>query len=185
MTNELPKRRRWFQFRLRTLFIAILVLSLPLSWFAVRLEKARRQREAVKVIRQLGGEVIYHWEPPSPGIQCLMEVEEPRTPEWICRLLGKEFSDVMAVSLWGQGVQESDLSVLQEFPNLRGLEITGTPIGDVGIDHIAGLTKLEALILDRTGITPEDEKKLHAVLPANTIVLVYPGTNDAPQPLSR
>ncbi len=178
-------RRRWFQFRLRTLLIAVLVFSLPLSWFAGQLKRVRKQSKAAEVIRQLEGEVIYHWEPPSPGIQCCMEVEEPRTPEWIRRLLGKEFSDVIAVSLWKQRVQESDLSVLHEFPNLRGLEIIGTPIGDIGINHIEGLAKLEALILDQTGITPEAERELQAALPACTIVVaVSPSTNDAPLPLS-
>ena len=74
---------------------------------------------------------------------------------------------------------------MHEFPSLRGLEIIGTPIGDAGINQIAGLTKLEALVLDRTGITPEDEKKLQAALPAFTIVAVSPSTNDAPQPSSQ
>ncbi len=40
------KRRRWLQFRLRTLLIAILVLSLPLSWFAARMERALMGSEA-------------------------------------------------------------------------------------------------------------------------------------------
>lgn len=62
MTDESPKRRRWFQFRLRTLLIAALVLSLPLSWFAWRMEKAKRQREAVQAIEKLGGEAYYDWQ---------------------------------------------------------------------------------------------------------------------------
>lgn len=49
------QRLRWFQFRLRTLLVAILLLSLPLSWFGWRLEEARRQRKAVEAIRQMGG----------------------------------------------------------------------------------------------------------------------------------
>jgi hypothetical protein len=56
MIEELPKRRRWLQFRLRTLLIAVLVLSLPLSWFAVRRERARRQRATIE---SLGGRVSY------------------------------------------------------------------------------------------------------------------------------
>ena len=33
MTTTPPKRRRWLQFRLRALLIAVLVLSVPLQWF--------------------------------------------------------------------------------------------------------------------------------------------------------
>ena len=57
MTTGTHKRRRWFQFRLRTLLIAILVLSLPLSWFAWKMEKARRQKEFTERIERLGGSV--------------------------------------------------------------------------------------------------------------------------------
>ena len=56
------KRRRWFQFRLRTLLTAVLVLSLPLSCFAVRMDRARRQREAVEAIKHIGGEVWYDYQ---------------------------------------------------------------------------------------------------------------------------
>ena len=65
-TNEPPKRRRWFQFRLRTLLIAILLLSLPLSWFAVRLNKVRKQELTIKEIYRLGGVV-----------SCELEIVDP------------------------------------------------------------------------------------------------------------
>ena len=39
------KHRRWFQFGLRRLFIMTLVLSLPLSWFAVRLGRGNEGRD--------------------------------------------------------------------------------------------------------------------------------------------
>ena len=55
MENERPKRRKWFQFRLRTLLIVVLVLSLPLSWFAWRMDRARRQWETLEEIERLGG----------------------------------------------------------------------------------------------------------------------------------
>lgn len=52
MTDERP---RYFQFRVRTLILSVLVLSLPLSCLAVVVDRARRQREAVEAIEQLGG----------------------------------------------------------------------------------------------------------------------------------
>ena len=84
MTSTLPKRR-WFQFRLRTLLIAILVLSLPLSWFAMRMEKARRQREAVVAIRWLEGTAYYEWEFKSGGTQ--------PSSTWWRNVLGHDYFD--------------------------------------------------------------------------------------------
>ncbi len=60
------------------MLIAILVISLPLSWLGVRMERARRQREAVEVIERLGGSVTY-----APT--------ELSVPKWILELLGDDF----------------------------------------------------------------------------------------------
>ena len=40
------RKRRWYQFSLRTLLLAVLVVSLAMSWVAVRMERARKRREA-------------------------------------------------------------------------------------------------------------------------------------------
>ncbi len=94
MTTEPPKRR-WLQFRLRTLLIAVLVLSLPLSWFAWRMEKARKQREAVEVIRGTGGYTIYDAQKPSVPpvllkvLGCRRQAESvPVCQRWWYRLAG-------------------------------------------------------------------------------------------------
>ena len=50
MTTPPPKRRtrRLLQFSLRALLVFVLLVSIGMSWLAVKLEKARRQREAVE-----------------------------------------------------------------------------------------------------------------------------------------
>jgi hypothetical protein len=58
MTTDSTKRRRWFQFRLRTLLIVVFMLSLPLSWFAVEMDRARRLRETREAVYSLGGRVL-------------------------------------------------------------------------------------------------------------------------------
>ena len=52
MTDKPPKRRKWFQFRLRTLLVAILVLSLPLAWLSGRMQKVSKQRKAVELLEK-------------------------------------------------------------------------------------------------------------------------------------
>jgi len=48
-------RRRWYQYSLRTLLLVMLLASVGISWFAVKMQRARKQREAVEAIRGLGG----------------------------------------------------------------------------------------------------------------------------------
>ena len=57
-----PKRLRWFQYSLRTLLLVVLLASIGMSWVAVRVQGARRQKAAVEAIKKLGGWVIYDWE---------------------------------------------------------------------------------------------------------------------------
>jgi hypothetical protein len=39
--------RRWFAFRLRTLFVLVAVLSIPLAWVAHTLDWIRRRQDAI------------------------------------------------------------------------------------------------------------------------------------------
>ena len=47
MTTTKPKGRL-VRFSLRTLFVFVVLLSVPLGWFAWEMQRARRQREAVE-----------------------------------------------------------------------------------------------------------------------------------------
>ena len=62
MTESSKPRRRWFQYSLRTLLLLMLLVSIGMSWVAVRMQRARRQREAVKGIERLGGGVMYDYQ---------------------------------------------------------------------------------------------------------------------------
>jgi hypothetical protein len=50
MVTPRPKRRRrrFLQFTVRSLLVFVLLVSIGMSWFAVKLARARRQREAVE-----------------------------------------------------------------------------------------------------------------------------------------
>ena len=58
---EPPKRkRRWFQFSLRTLMIFTLICAVGCAWVVRRMERKRKEREAVEAIEKLGGETDQH-----------------------------------------------------------------------------------------------------------------------------
>lgn len=49
---------RWrFRFTVRSLFLLTVVVSIPCSWFAVKMQQATRQREAVEAIEKMHGGV--------------------------------------------------------------------------------------------------------------------------------
>jgi len=58
MTDPKPQRRR-YQFSLRTLPVFVLLVAIGMSWFAVKMNEARKQREAVEAIVAAGGWVDY------------------------------------------------------------------------------------------------------------------------------
>ena len=139
MTTKPPQRRRWFQFRLRTLLIAILVLSLPLSWFGARLQKARRQREAVEAIERLGGRVMYDWE---------TSFQRPNGPSWLRPLLGSDFFDkVRLVNLMDARVTDAEVNHIRSFAGLEVLDLSNNDISDTGLENLSRLTILEYLDL--------------------------------------
>jgi hypothetical protein len=55
-----PKRKlRWYQFSLRTLLIGVTLVACACSWLAVKMQQARRQKEAVEAIGKAGGAIRY------------------------------------------------------------------------------------------------------------------------------
>ena len=60
-TNLKPKRR-WYQYSLRTLLIFVTLFAVACSWFTVKLNQARKQREAVEALTKLGCRIGYDLE---------------------------------------------------------------------------------------------------------------------------
>lgn len=156
MTTEPPKRRRWLQFRLRTLLIAVLVLSLPLSWFAVRMEKARRQREAVEALQSTG--IFLEWQ--------IVRESEPGVPTWLAKLFGDNylFVEVRQVIWNGQSnwkpVRDEHMIHLADLPDLWRIAVPTCRVSDVGVEHLKGLTSLRSLDLSHTEVTDDGLKHL-------------------------
>ena len=180
MTTE-PSKRHWFQFRLRTLLIAILVLSLPLSWFAARMDKARRQRTAIIEIESLGGRVIYDWQADLH----YWDASQRPDNSWQRRLLGDDFCDeVHSATLRGPEFSDSHLdlirglnglkwvivedarvtgsglAILQEIAHIEGVSVNNCPFTDDGLKHLQERSDLECVCLRKTEISDDGLKYL-------------------------
>jgi hypothetical protein len=82
------KRRRWYQFSLRTLLLLITVGSALSGLMGLKLRQARRQ-QAVTAIENDGGIVKYDYQFRSYDRQS--QVPTPAGPAWLRKMVGDDF----------------------------------------------------------------------------------------------
>jgi hypothetical protein len=133
-----------------------------MAWFVGRLERAKRQREAVDAIQRLGGGIFYDYQ--KGGI-CRPK-GEPQAPESLRSLLGDHFFvNVVGVGLGREEVGHHGLTRLGAFPDLEFVMLKGPNIDDAGIEHIRGFPRLGYVELRETSVTREGIDSLLQRLP--------------------
>jgi hypothetical protein len=144
-TSAKPKSR-FLRFSLRTLLVVMLVVCVTLGW---KVEKTRKQREAVAWVEECGGEVDneYEW-----------DKVKPHGPKWLRDQLGVDFfDDVVSVSIHGSYDSDvtplagSDVTPLAGLRNLERLDLSFSQVSDV--TPLAGLRNLKWLYLSSTQVS--------------------------------
>jgi Leucine-rich repeat (LRR) protein len=135
-------------------------MILPLCWFAVKIERARRQRETVSAIIEVGGWVRYDYELDASGRR--IAAAEAPGPTWLRELLGVDFfAEVIQVhfrvlQVTGETppVTRAVLAQLKHLSKLEYLDLGWrTEITDAELTHLKELANLRQLFLDRTQLT--------------------------------
>ena len=149
MTDK-PKRR-WLQFRLRTLLLIVAVLCVPLAWVGVRLNQKRRERAAVAAIRDLNGYISYDWWDNAGK-------STPPGPQWLRAIFGDDFfADVASIEIYNyRDLVDGDLVHLKVFKRLRTLSISGGSsklVTDAGVAFLTGMKDIERLLLCNMQLT--------------------------------
>jgi Leucine Rich repeat len=154
---DTPKRkRRWFQFSLRTLMIFTVVCAVSAGWLGKRIEQKRNERVAVEAIVRLGGRVAYDYERDSA---------KPHGPEWLRGLLGEDFfTRIVGVDLCGCAtLTDAGLVNVKGMTELQTLNLFFTTTGDAGVENVRGLSLLQSLDLSETQVTDAGLERLEGL----------------------
>jgi hypothetical protein len=157
-----PKRKlRWYQFGLRTLLIVVTLFAIPCSWLAVKKNQAKRTRDAVEIIKKLGGSAHFDYE------HAYYKGADDRRPsislvfsdDYLCvNVVWISFSD-------NNRVKDADLKYLEGMELLWTLYLDHTQITDVGLKHLESVPNLSYLTLKGTKVTDAGIAKLRKTLP--------------------
>ena len=156
MDEPAPKRRRrWYQFSLRTLMLFMVVCAILSAWVGWKLEATRREQVAVARIDWASDMEAWH----NVGYHQMYG-----KPWWITR----HFRRVRCIILVGTAT-DNGLEHLKQLTKLEVLSLKDTQITDAGLIHLEELSNLERLDFEGTQVTDEGVEKLQKALPNCTI----------------
>jgi hypothetical protein len=157
-----PKRkRRWYQFSLRTLLVFAVAVAIGCAWLGRKIEQKRRERTAADAIIKLHGSVYWDYERVTgkPGFW-QPGAAQPFGPPWLRAMLGENFFSEVDHIVCVAGVEN-----LKEFPHLRELRLFTWGVTDDGLETVKGLTELKDMGLIDTKISDAGVETLRAALP--------------------
>src|SRR5262249_50835262 len=126
-----PRRRRWFQFSLRSLLVFIVVAAIVSGLLGKRIEQKNKERDATAAILRLGGTVTFDYQSEPNG--------KPRGPAWLRNLIGEHFfRDVSRVTLSGSNIGDAELEYVNVMPALEWLDLNESRVTDAGLAQLAG-----------------------------------------------
>ncbi len=122
MTTDPPvtskPKRRWHQYSLRTLLIFVTLFAIACSWFAVKMQQARKQREAVEAIEKLGGWVIYDNQ--FDDSDDIWKDRKPAVSAWLRKILGDDFFRTVVSA---EQIHDASMPILKDLNEIRQLNL--------------------------------------------------------------
>jgi Leucine Rich repeat len=136
---RLPRVR----FTVRVMMLSILLIGISLGW---RIDKARRQADAVSSVKRLGGDIYFDDDLNSQG-RYSPNARPPRGPRWLREILSPEYFRTPYTIWVRRKASDSVLSFLQELTELRTLHLRGADITDSGLSCLCSMPHLWGLDL--------------------------------------
>lgn len=150
--NQRQTTRRFSVLRI-SIRTVLIFQAVACVWLAFVTNAARSQKLAVDRIKELGGEVAFHYQLDS--MMNWRTTPKPPLPAWLIDLIGEDYlRRISVVNLDDRSdPQNDDLRVFTRTADLRQLTLCNRKrITDDGLAHLAQLSRLEVLALDGTNI---------------------------------
>ncbi len=143
-------KRRWLQFSLRTLMLAITFFA---AWLAFYYLSGKRAERAAKALEQIGASVCYDYQRVAGGYS----VTKPKPgPAFLHAILGDGLlQHAEFVELQRKNLKVGELAPLDYLTTIQNLQIRECDLTDEHLVHIAGLRQLTVLLLDDGQITDQ------------------------------
>jgi hypothetical protein len=167
-----------FQFTVRSVLLATLLVAIPCSWLAVEMRRASARATAAAEVRRLGGSVNYDWQVDAFGTP--LRIAGPPAPHWLREIVGDGyFARVVRVVLSDASDTTAAIEQAQQFGNLEGLILEDADITDAQLEWIEGLTDLRDLSLSGANITDSRLYFLEGLKNLQQLQLADTETSDA------
>lgn len=162
--SQPPKpKRRWFQYRLRTLLALVLLTGAGLGLWSRYVRSFRSQAEAADQLREVGAAIETR-----AGV-----------PAWMCWLFGGDrFQNVVMVRLDHQNFKAQDLAPLRRLPHLERLYLAASSLDDAGLAHVRGLKKIQRMSLWKTNVTDDGMANLAGLTSMEVLDIHYTELSD-------
>jgi hypothetical protein len=183
--NEPPKadppkrKRRWLQFSLRTLVLAITLVCI---WLGFTANQAKRQKRAVEALRATGATILYDYQVNEYGGHDLSKPSPPPPgPDWLRNLIGLDyFATAARVDLHPQDdITDETFDSLANLPHLRCVSVVGLGVTDARIARLGGLNELQAVTVMNSSVTDGGWEFLGHLLHLKRLRLDGPNISDS------
>jgi hypothetical protein len=198
-------RRRWFRISLRTM---LLLLTLLCIWLGVKVNQARRQKEAIAALRSIHQNVVLYHQQRDGGYPDFA-AEHP-APAWLRQITGDDFfqrvrgigggnaaftdefaphlsafDDLTWLRIGDSPASDEVLCQIGDLSSLETVQFIKTPVGDRFMERLASARKLQHLTLDHTRVTDDGLKRLSHLQQLQSVQLINsPIENDGLRGLS-
>jgi hypothetical protein len=183
MDAEPKRKRRWFQFSLRTLLILTLIVALSCRWLGKRIERNRDERAAVQAIVKLGGNLFYSREGANEW-EAFARIEPAAGSGWYQDFFGESEDNKPVAVVFGAsygnasyGIRNPRMKIdgrglinLNALTSLEMVDLRVTEIGDADLESFKSMTWLKRIDLRQTGVTRAAVDELQKALPGCQIV---------------
>ncbi len=166
--DRAPKRR-WLTFSLRTLFVAVTLVSAAMGYLVWKARTLREQSQIIADLQSIGHVTFAH----EIG---RVRPATPPGPEVLRRVFGNyAFSELVQIQIDDERATDDTLARIATLPGTLSLILTSDNITDRGLAHIARMSELSALELESRSVTADGYARLRTV---KLMALIFRGRNN-------